>query len=350
MATSFFRQYPKIEYRINDNGSSSLVTDISRSVAVNSDVVPDDISSYQYYEIADGDRPDIISHKLYNDINYYWTFFMLNPNLKDGLNASWPLSNNELSRMVEREYSKYSAISFIPQSNINGTSLIDFSLAPLDDEYLPYLKLVLLDGSAQAQILRYDASMHQCIIYNITNSSGTSINRETFVKSLANNYRINWDDSIIVQLDDSDTPEILSNRAASAKRKWLDAAYLNLIKYDNIGAATIDSYEYDESLTPQQITDIKQQLKDSYILNKVLIPANNFFRWNYYYDAAQQYINDFRTVSAYDVLSNPNVVFYNYTSYIEHETMINDSKRKIKVIKQKFIRRFSDEYYEILNS
>lgn len=62
------------------------------------------------------------------------------------------------------------------------------------------------------------------------------------------------------------------------------------------------------------------------------------------------YILNSKPVSAYDVLSNPNTTFHDYISYLSYETDLNDSKKKIKVIRPDYIRQFSDEYYEILNS
>ena len=38
----------------------------------------DEISAYRYFEISNGERPDIVSQRLYNTPNYHWTFFILN--------------------------------------------------------------------------------------------------------------------------------------------------------------------------------------------------------------------------------------------------------------------------------
>jgi hypothetical protein len=356
MTTTFFRKYPKIEYLIDEDGSTTLLTDISRAVAVNSLVVPDDISAYTYYEIQDGDRPDIISHKLYGDVQYYWTFFILNDFLKDGYMDSWPLSTHEFSKMIDREYSKYSAISLMPPDEynpLNGNNRIDFAIIPLDDEYLPYLRLSLIDNSAWAKILKYDHALHQCIVYDISNpTTGASVSRESFVKynTIKNNFKISWDDTVQIALLPDDTQETMIQRNIDTKIKWINEVYDTLKQYDSSGVFAVEDTKYNENLSDDELKNSKLIVKISFILNKTLVGAHNFFRWNSYQDAPYQYTLNSKIVSGYDVLSNPDTIFHEYTSNIEYETDLNDSKKKIKVIRPDYIRQFSDEYYEILNS
>ena len=42
-----------------------------------------DQAFYEDYTILSGDRPDIVSNKLYNSPDYYWTFYMLNDHLRE---------------------------------------------------------------------------------------------------------------------------------------------------------------------------------------------------------------------------------------------------------------------------
>ena len=434
MSTTFFRKYPRIDYQIDGNGSVISLTDISRAVAINSMTLPDDVSAYTYYEIQNGERPDVVSHKLYGDVQYHWTFFILNPLLKDGYAYSWPLPMAILSEMIEDEYGKYSAISTIPVDSMNGNNDLDFSAIILDDEYLPYLRLSLLDNSAWAKIQRYDQRMHQCIVYDITRpDTGTQVSRDAFVEyrgDVKTNFKLAWDDNALVKIDANDTPQTMTARNAAMKRKWLDASYLNYAKYDVDGATFVESVEYDQTLPASELETLKIQNKDSHVLNKVIRGAFNFFRWNNYAEAAYQYTLDSKVISAYDVLKKPaittnsvvspitinnsgsvyrlNTSFVikliearlgnsngdiitqscsltgsneeyatiqyfgtsfnegntekkiwfsyehidasNYITNVDHENMINDSKQKIKVIRPEYIRQFSEDYYEVLNS
>ena len=361
MNTNFFRKYPRIEYLIDDNGATTFLTDISRAVSINSMSVPDDMTVYTLYDIQDGDRPDVVSHKLYNDVQYYWTFFIINDHLKDGYNSAWPLQYNDFSQMIESEYGKYSAISFLPTASLDGAQNTDFSLVPLDDVYLPYLRLSSFDGSTWAKILRYDTALHQCVVYDIALvSNGISVSRQSFVKYPIVNpnnlnlgktdYRIAWDDSVMIAESKDDSEQTMIARNARLKQQWLDSAFANFTSVDLIGLRDLIATEFSDSFTQAQIDAARQQLKKDYVFNKRLAAASNFFRWNRYEDAARNYTSNSKVVTAYDVLSNPNTIFHEYTSNVVYETDVNDSKRQIKVIKAEYIKQFSEEYYEVLNS
>ena len=99
---TFFRQFPKIDYDFNREGSITQMVDIFRSVRPLPTFV-DEFSGYKFYEIADGERPDIVSQRLYGTSKYYWTFFVVNDFLHDGY-RSWPLSASDLHAYIEKEY------------------------------------------------------------------------------------------------------------------------------------------------------------------------------------------------------------------------------------------------------
>ena len=87
---AFFRQFPKVAYDFNRQGVINNMVDIYRSVRPLQNFV-DNTSAYTYYEIRNGERPDIVSRNLYGNQNFYWTLFIINDFLHDGLQA-WPMS------------------------------------------------------------------------------------------------------------------------------------------------------------------------------------------------------------------------------------------------------------------
>jgi hypothetical protein len=111
---SFFKQFPKTTYDLKRDGQLIEIRNIFRNVDVNEKLI-DPASSYQYYEIKDGERPDLVSSKLYRSSNYYWTFFVTNDHLKDGLQA-WPLSYQQLQRKIQKYYAPYVVLELIPES------------------------------------------------------------------------------------------------------------------------------------------------------------------------------------------------------------------------------------------
>ena len=56
---SFFRQFPKIQYDFQNNGIDTRIIDIFRFVKAD-DRYLDDLSTYAFYQIQNGDRPDIV--------------------------------------------------------------------------------------------------------------------------------------------------------------------------------------------------------------------------------------------------------------------------------------------------
>lgn len=99
----FFRQFPKVQYDFFNRGVNYNVTDMFRYVNVDYSFL-DDVATYSYYRIQNGERPDIVSQRLYGTPDYYWTFFIVNDHLKDGL-AGWPLPQELFEDYMNTEYS-----------------------------------------------------------------------------------------------------------------------------------------------------------------------------------------------------------------------------------------------------
>ena len=102
---AFFKQFPKIQYDFERNGVITNVVNIYRSVRPLREFI-DNSSAYAFYEIKNGERPDIVSQRLYDNPNYYWTFFVINDDLHDGTRA-WPMSQEDLFDYMEKEYEGY---------------------------------------------------------------------------------------------------------------------------------------------------------------------------------------------------------------------------------------------------
>ena len=99
---SFFNKFTKSKYDFNRDGTLQTVIDFYKSVRP-LDYKVDDPSQYKFYEIENGERPDIISQKLYGTPNFYWTFFIVNDFLHDGY-SSWPMSQESFYSYIQTEY------------------------------------------------------------------------------------------------------------------------------------------------------------------------------------------------------------------------------------------------------
>ncbi len=115
---SFFKQFPKVQYDFNRTGVLQNMVDLFRSVRPLPSFL-DDISAYKYYEVKNGERPDIVSGRLYGTSQYYWTFFVINEHLHDGYRA-WPLSQESLQTYINTQFE-----GFVIETNPKVTSGAD---------------------------------------------------------------------------------------------------------------------------------------------------------------------------------------------------------------------------------
>lgn len=96
---TFFRNFPLTEYQFGDETSFAIFQNITSYIDL-IDQISDDTTFYETYTIIDGERPDTLSYKLYETINYYWTFFLLNEKIRK---QGWPLTIQQLYTL-SREY------------------------------------------------------------------------------------------------------------------------------------------------------------------------------------------------------------------------------------------------------
>ena len=190
---SFFSQFPKIKYDINADGVKTDLIDMFRHVDVKEHLI-DDITTYIWYEILEGERPDVVSNRLYGTPDYYWTFFVLNDDLKNGLN-DWPKSYRQFESMLEQDYGDYSTLVFIPRQYpvarkyensfemVNYFGGLDLSTGNIKIRGLADEP----NGTKiESEILRFDDQRFQLWVYNIANLGKFSNN---------NTWRIVYNDN-----------------------------------------------------------------------------------------------------------------------------------------------------------
>lgn len=96
----YFRNYPRIFYKFGNEANN----DVFQNIAIYPDVIDqvrDQVTAYQDYYILPDERPDQVSFKLYGTPDYHWTFYLMNPKLRE---SGWPLSSRKLFEFAEDEY------------------------------------------------------------------------------------------------------------------------------------------------------------------------------------------------------------------------------------------------------
>jgi len=96
----FFSNFPQVLYRFGDEVDFNAFQNISAYVEV-LDQVKNNSSLYVKHTILDGERPDVLSQKLYNQSRFHWTFYLMNDKIR---RQGWPLGYDELVLKAQKDY------------------------------------------------------------------------------------------------------------------------------------------------------------------------------------------------------------------------------------------------------
>ncbi len=161
----FFNQFPKSLYSVQNNAIQTVITDYFRYVDV-VDRLAQNTYAYNTVDIINAERPDTVSHRLYGTPDYYWTFFITNDSLKEGLSA-WPKGDSEIKNYIANQYKNISAFRFpVGEADSQGRRSMVTGIPFKNASYSPYLRLCKVIGTEQnkrvfasAKIIDYDPNM-----------------------------------------------------------------------------------------------------------------------------------------------------------------------------------------------
>ena len=114
----YFKNFPDIEYDLKGDQNIYTLKNLSVFADFKSKFLSD-YTAYNYYSINDGERPDLVSYKLYGDTKYYWTFMLLNENLQN-IWRDWPKSDYVLGRYISNLYKDRYAFKIKPGQSLVG--------------------------------------------------------------------------------------------------------------------------------------------------------------------------------------------------------------------------------------
>ena len=101
----YFQYFPNIQYALSVDkaGKASYINikDYFHVLKVRDDIYREE-TLYVPYTILNGERPDEIAYKFYDDEQYYWILLQINE-ITDYY-TQWPLSENELTQFVYKKY------------------------------------------------------------------------------------------------------------------------------------------------------------------------------------------------------------------------------------------------------
>lgn len=98
--SNYFENFPKVDYKFGDELTTARFQHIGTYVDI-VDQIKDLSAYYQTYVIQNGERPDQLSYRLYDNVNYYWTFYLLNDNLRQ---LGWPIRDADIFPKAQQYY------------------------------------------------------------------------------------------------------------------------------------------------------------------------------------------------------------------------------------------------------
>tara|TARA_B100001057_G_scaffold493991_1_gene589619 strand:+ start:625 stop:1335 length:711 start_codon:yes stop_codon:yes gene_type:complete len=102
MSNQLFKNFPEIQYTLS-TGKIVTIKDFFRKSMIEQEAV-NSVISYTYYEIQDGERPDVVADRLYGDSELHWTFFLVND--MDNY-YQWHKDNVTFEKHINEMYPEY---------------------------------------------------------------------------------------------------------------------------------------------------------------------------------------------------------------------------------------------------
>lgn len=101
---AYFKNFKKIAYSFGDDRAPDLkvLTDITLNARILRQLLPN-ITLWEYYNLKDGETPEVLAHRLYGDANLHWVIMMVNE--RYDVYTDFPLSSTELEVFLEKQYS-----------------------------------------------------------------------------------------------------------------------------------------------------------------------------------------------------------------------------------------------------
>lgn len=124
----YFQNFPLTYYSLYDDLSNvRVVTNITARVKL-SDEVKNNLSLFDEYDVKDGDTPEIIADRFYNDPQLHWIILHVNEILD--ARFDWPLTTDNLKKYCEGKYTNINAVHHYEDTNgnyVNGNVFVQSS-------------------------------------------------------------------------------------------------------------------------------------------------------------------------------------------------------------------------------
>ena len=162
MANELYKNFPEIQYTLS-NGKIVTIKDFFRKAKLETSQL-NDLIDYTWYEIQEGERPDVIASKLYGNGDLHWTLFLANEisNYYD-----WHMDTPTFEKYLSQKYRGQVLVSSVTTDIVSGG---DYPMKFLIGEDIT-------QGNAVGKVLKVDPTYYR-IWVETTNGNKFVANQE----------------------------------------------------------------------------------------------------------------------------------------------------------------------------
>tara|TARA_E500000178_G_scaffold232446_1_gene228941 strand:+ start:32 stop:559 length:528 start_codon:yes stop_codon:yes gene_type:complete len=128
----YFSEFPTIPYDAEGNGKFKDVKNLLRRVGVRAKVKSNTML-YDTYDVKNGETPESIAFKLYDDAELHWVIMLIN-DITDRFH-DWPLSEAQFLQFINDKYDDVNAIHHYEISQQSGDTKKKINIGTDNTDY-----------------------------------------------------------------------------------------------------------------------------------------------------------------------------------------------------------------------
>jgi hypothetical protein len=128
----YFENFPIIPYDATGTGEFKVVTNILRRVGIRAKVKANTML-YDTYDVKNGETPESIAYKLYDDAELHWVILLIN-NITDRFH-DWPMTEAQFLQYVNDKYTNVDAIHHYEISQESGDTSKKINIGTDNTDY-----------------------------------------------------------------------------------------------------------------------------------------------------------------------------------------------------------------------
>ncbi len=121
----YFTNFPFIVYDSVGDGNFKIVTNLLKRVALRTKVRTNTLL-YDTYDVKEGETPEMIADKLYDDPELHWVILFVN-NITDRYHQ-WPMNFGQFNAFIADKYSNVDAVHHYEVSQTSGDTSVKIDI------------------------------------------------------------------------------------------------------------------------------------------------------------------------------------------------------------------------------